>query len=85
MVDPIMYQEDGYVVLETNRGEELLTESELLARLEGIVESLSPLPEDVAKFPTVREKAVYLLHNYCQLSLDENHYIQWYVVRWQKR
>lgn len=85
MADSIMYQQDGYVVLETNKPEELLTESELLDKLQKILNSISEIPEDVAKFDSREAQAKYLLDNYCEFSIDENCYLQWYVVRWEKR
>ncbi len=85
MADSIMYQQDGYVVLETNKPEELLTESELLDKLQKIINSRSEIPEDVAKFASKEEQAKYLLDNYCEFNVDENNYLQWYVVRWEKR
>jgi hypothetical protein len=85
MVDSIMYQQDGYVVLETNQPEQLLTELELLNKLENILTSVTEIPQDVSKFNSKAEQAKYLLENYCEFNLDENHYLQWYVVRWEKR
>ncbi|MBL1211640.1 chlororespiratory reduction protein 7 [Geminocystis sp. GBBB08] len=86
MANSIMYQEDGYVVLETNQPEELLTESELLKKIEVILAtSQSDLPSDIAKFNTRQEQAQYLLHNYCEFNTDDDNYLQWYVVRWEKK
>jgi hypothetical protein len=85
MADSIMYQQDGYVVLETNQPEQLLTELELLNKLENILASVREIPQDVSKFKSKAEQAKYLLENYCEFNLDENHYLQWYVVRWEKR
>ncbi len=84
MADSIMYQEDGYVVLETNQPEQLLTKEELLAKLSQILESTTEIPRDVAKFNSLTEKSEYLLENYCEFNVDENSYLQWYVVRWEK-
>lgn len=84
MADSIMYQQDGYVVLETNKEEELMTESELLSKLESLLASQSDLPPDIAKFSTHSQQAQYLLNNYCEFNLDDDHYLQWYVVRWEK-
>ena len=78
MVDSIMYQEDGYVVLASNQPEELMTTEELLSKLESLLEEATDLPSDINKFRTVTEQAKYLLENYCEFNL------QWYVVRWEK-
>ncbi len=85
MPDSIMYQQDGYVVLETNKPEELLTESELLDKLEQILHSLAEIPQDLQKFTSKETQAKYLLENYCEFNVDENNYLQWYVVRWEKK
>lgn len=85
MADSIMYQEDGYVVLETNQPEELMTESELLKKIEAVLASQSDLPRDIAKFATIQAQAKYLLHNYCEFNADDDNYLQWYVVRWEKK
>lgn len=85
MADSIMYQEDGYVVLETNQPEELMTESELLKKIEAVLANQSDLPRDIAKFETTQAQAKYLLHNYCEFNADDDNYLQWYVVRWEKK
>ena len=85
MVDSIMYQEDGYVVLESNKAEELMTETELLTKLETVLQQATVLPSDITKYTTIAEKARYVLENYCEFNLDENNYLQWYVVRWEKK
>lgn len=84
MVDSIMYQEDGYVVLETNQPEQLLTEKELLDKLETIIANSDDLPSDIVNIPSLSAKAKYLLDNYCEFNLDDDNYLQWYVVRWEK-
>jgi hypothetical protein len=85
MVDSIMYQEDGYVVLASNQPEALMTESELLSKLESVLQQATDLPADIAKYTNIAEQAKYVLENYCELNLDENKYLQWYVVRWEKK
>ncbi|BAQ64896.1 chlororespiratory reduction protein 7 [Geminocystis sp. NIES-3709] len=84
MANSIMYQEDGYVVLETNQEEQLMTESELLTKLETLLTSQSNLPSDITKFTNLSQKAEYVLNNYCEFNVDDDHYLQWYVVRWEK-
>ncbi len=85
MADSIMYQEDGYVVLETNKPEELMTKTDLLNKLSQILSLQKDLPRDVQKYETLEQQAEYLLDNYCEFNVDENNYLQWYVVRWEKR
>ncbi|WPF89386.1 chlororespiratory reduction protein 7 [Cyanobacterium aponinum AL20118] len=85
MVDSIMYQEDGYVVLEPNQPEQLLTEMELLQKLEQVIESCQDIPSDINSIDSLSEKAKYLLENYCEFNIDDDNSLQWYVVRWEKR
>ena len=85
MADSIMYQEDGYVVLESNHPEELMSEGELLTKLETVLQQTEDLPADISKFATVAQQAKYVLENYCEFSSDDDNYLQWYVVRWEKR
>ncbi len=85
MADSIMYQEDGYVVLETNKPEELMTRTDLLKKMSELLKIQTDLPRDVAKYDSPEKRAEYLLDNYCEWSVDENSYLQWYVVRWEKK
>ena len=84
MVDSIMYQEDGYVVLASNQPEELLTKSELLTRLEQILPQVSNLSPDITRITSITEQANYVLDNYCELNTNDDDYLQWYIVRWEK-
>ena len=85
MADSIMYQEDGYVVLENDKPEELMSKTELLDKLQQVVTNATDLPRDVAQHNSIEAKAEYLLENYCEFNPDENSYLQWYVVRWEKK
>lgn len=83
MSSSIMYQEDGYVVLETNKPEQLMTEEELLIKLAGILKTYTDnLPSDFPKIALIEEQAKYLLENYCEFDVGEGQYLQWYVTRW---
>lgn len=85
MASSIMYQEDGYVVLETSKPEQLMTKEELLTKLKQILNVQNDLLfYDLKKFTSIDDKAEYLLDNYCELDLEEGQYLQWYVTRWQK-
>jgi hypothetical protein len=85
MPDSIMYQQDGYVVLETGQPEQLMTEEELSAKLKQVLTLLGEdLPSDLQKFTSLETRAKYLLDNYCELDVGEGQYLQWYVVRWEK-
>ncbi|MEL4897930.1 chlororespiratory reduction protein 7 [Crocosphaera sp. Alani8] len=85
MVDSIMYQEDGFVVLEPDQPEQILTSQELLEKLKGIlVNRQDDLPRELEKFTTVEAQAEYLMENFCDLDVGANGYLQWYVIRLEK-
>lgn len=85
MRDSIMYQEDAYVVLETNQPEQFFTPEELLTKLQGILATRQDeLPRDLQKFSIVAEQAKYLMETSCELDVGAGEYLQWYVVRLEK-
>ena len=85
MPDSIMYQEDGFVVLESDQPEQFLAAEELLAKLKQILQSQpDDLPRELQKFTTVTEQAQYLMENFCDLDIGSGKYLQWYVVRLEK-
>jgi hypothetical protein len=85
MPDPIMYQEDAYVVLETNQPEVFLTAAELLEKLSGIlVQRQDDLPRDLQGIPQVQAQARHLMETSCELDVGPGQYLQWYVVRLEK-
>lgn len=80
-----MYQEDGYVVLEYNQPEQLMTKEELSTKLQQLLkDSPENFPSELTQFTSLEEKTQYLLDNYCELDLGEGKYLQWYVTRWEK-
>ncbi len=85
MPDSIMYQEDGFVVLEADQPEQILTPQELLEKLKGIlVTRQDELPRELQKFTTVEAQAKYLMENFCDLDMGADDYLQWYVIRLEK-
>ncbi|HEY9636977.1 MAG TPA: chlororespiratory reduction protein 7 [Coleofasciculaceae cyanobacterium] len=85
MPDSIMFQEDAFVVLETNQPEQFLTSAELLEKLKAIlVIRQDDLPRDLQKFSSVEEQAQYLMETSCELDVGPGEYLQWYVVRLEK-
>ncbi|WP_071188264.1 chlororespiratory reduction protein 7 [Trichormus sp. NMC-1] len=86
MPNPLMYQQDNFVVLETNQPEQFLTTSELLEKLENILQQLKfeDLPPDVQKFKLLSEQAQYLIDTSCELDIGPGKYFQWYAVRLEK-
>lgn len=84
MADPIMYQEDGYIVLEADLPEQFMTAQELQLKLEQLLASSSEIPRELNKFTSLSEQANYLRNNYFELDIGENKFLQWYVVRLEK-
>ncbi|MBK1988863.1 chlororespiratory reduction protein 7 [Sphaerospermopsis aphanizomenoides BCCUSP55] len=86
MPNPLMYQQDNFVVLETNQPEQFLTVSELLEKLEEVLKQIpfDDLPPDVQKFKLVSEQAQYLVDTSCDLDIGPGKYLQWYAVRLEK-
>ena len=85
MADSIMYQEDGFVVLEPDQEEQIITAQELLEKLTVIlVARQNDLPRELEKFSTVEAQAEYLMENFCDLDMGSDSYLQWYVIRLEK-
>ena len=85
MPDPIMYQEDGYVVLESDRAEQFMTAAELKAKLIDLLllEEVI-IPKELEKFDSTESQAQHLIDNYFELDIGADKYLQWYVVRLEK-
>ncbi|MHC5614687.1 MAG: CRR7 family NDH-1 assembly protein [Nostoc sp.] len=86
MPDSLMYQQDHFVVLETNKSEQFMTPSELLEKLKTTLQKLiiPDLPPDLQKFDTVEAQAQYLIDTSCELDIAPGQYLQWYAVRLEK-
>jgi hypothetical protein len=86
MPHSLMYEEDNFVVLETNEEEQFLTKPELLEKLENTLkkQAFDDLPPDIQKFHSVREQAQYLIETSCELDVGPGQYLQWYAVRLEK-
>jgi Protein CHLORORESPIRATORY REDUCTION 7 len=86
MPNSLMYQQDNFVVLETNQPEQFLTASELLEKLKGVLQQVpeQDLPHDLQPFDTMEAKAKYLLDTSCELDVGPGQYLQWYAVRLEK-
>jgi len=85
MPDPIMYQEDGYVVLETNQSEQFMDAAELKAKLANLLQQSEVIiPRELEQFESPELQAQHLLNNYFELDIGADRYLQWYVVRLEK-
>ena len=80
-----MFNNDAYVVLETDRSEQLLTPTEMFDKLKEIVVKFADeLPGDVVRIADINERVQYLLDTSCELNLTPGEYLQWYAVRLEK-
>lgn len=85
MPDPIMYQEDGYVVLETNQPEQFMDSTELKTKLANLLQQSEVIvPRELEQFESPELQAQHLIDNYFELDIGADKYLQWYVVRLEK-
>lgn len=85
MPNRIMYQEDAYVVLDSEQPEqEILTTEELQEKLRALLPTLETLPYDVERLDSLDAQVQHLIETHCELDLGPNQYLQWYVVRLEK-
>jgi hypothetical protein len=85
MPNSMMYQEDWFVVLESDRPEQFLTPEELLVKLKEVLHTQQDgLPRELEKFSTIEEQARYLRDNFCEFDRGPGQYLQWYVTRLEK-
>lgn len=85
MPDPIMYQEDGYVVLESDQPEQFMNAAELKTKLANLLQQEDVIiPREVEQLESPELQAQHLLDNYFELDISADQYLQWYVVRLEK-
>jgi hypothetical protein len=85
MPDPIMYQEDGYIVLESDQPEQFMNATELKTKLANLLQQSDVvIPRELEKFTSPELQAQHLLDNYFELDVSADQYLQWYVVRLEK-
>lgn len=86
MPDSLMYQQDHFVVLETDQPEQFLTAEELLEKLELVLQTMTgqELPTDLQRFDSVSAQAQYLIDTSCELDVGPGKYLQWYAIRLEK-
>jgi len=85
MPDPIMYQEDGYIVLETNQPEQFMDLAELKAKLVNLLQQSEVIiPRELEQFESPELQAQHLIDNYFELDIGTDQYLQWYVARLEK-
>ncbi|MEM9136484.1 MAG: chlororespiratory reduction protein 7 [Cyanobacteria bacterium P01_F01_bin.42] len=85
MPDSIMYEQDAYVVIESDQPETFLTPDELLLKLKNQLATIQDdLPVDLQDITSVDEQAQVLMDTSCELNLGPDHFLQWYAVRLEK-
>ncbi len=85
MPDPLMYQQETFVVLEPNQPEQFVTPLELLEKLKEILsQRQQDLPRELHKFESIEAQAQHLLDTSCELDLEPGQYLHWYAVRLEK-
>lgn len=85
MADSILFNEEAYVLLETNQEEQILMPEEMLTKIKSILEKYPDhLSSDLAKFPDLDSQAKYVLENYCEWDIGTGKYLQWYAIRLEK-
>jgi hypothetical protein len=85
MPEPIMYQEDGYVVLESDQPEQFMTSAELKTKLTNVLQQPEVIiPRELEQFESPELQAQHLLDHYFELDISADRYLQWYVVRLEK-
>ncbi|MEL7079282.1 MAG: chlororespiratory reduction protein 7 [Cyanobacteria bacterium J06648_1] len=85
MPDPIMYQEDGFVVLESDQPEQFMNAAELKTKLADLLQQEDVIiPRELEQFESPELQAQHLLDNYFELDVSGDRYLQWYVVRLEK-
>lgn len=85
MVDSFLYQDDVFIVLETDQSEKIFTSLELLEKLKKILLTRRDnLPRELNKFTSVDEQAEFLKNNFCELDIGYDNYLQWYAIRLEK-
>ncbi|MCY7321596.1 MAG: chlororespiratory reduction protein 7 [Phormidesmis sp. CAN_BIN36] len=85
MPDSLMYQEDHFVVLETNQPEQFLTAAEMLEKLRSVLsQHQDNLPRDLQSVRSIDQQAKQLLDTACELEVGAGEYLQWYAVRLEK-
>lgn len=85
MPDSLMYDEEMFVVLETNQPEQFVTATELLEKLKLLLaKQQHHLPRDLENISTIEAQAKRLLDTTCELDVGSGQFFQWYAVRLDK-
>ncbi|MGD1902564.1 MAG: chlororespiratory reduction protein 7 [Geitlerinemataceae cyanobacterium] len=85
-LDTRLYSEEYFVVLAAGEPEEILTASELAAKLSATLEADSELdlPRAVRELEATSDRVRLLIDTTCELTFDDGGFLQWYAVRLEK-
>jgi len=81
MSDPLIREQEHYVVLEPGRGEQMLSAADTQAWLEAVLARLEALPADLAELADGPARARRLLETACELELEPGMTVQWFAIR----
>ncbi|MGG6297329.1 chlororespiratory reduction protein 7 [Leptolyngbya sp. AN02str] len=85
MPNPIMFQEDAFVVLESNQPEQILSAEELVQKLIHTLNTMEhERPPELETIAQVEAQAQFLMETTCELNTGPGCYLQWYAVRLEK-
>jgi REP element-mobilizing transposase RayT len=80
-----MYDEEYFVVLETNQPEQILTVAELIEKLRSLLSTRqNDLPADLQKISSIDDQVRYLIDTSCEIDMAPGEYLQWYAIRLEK-
>lgn len=80
-----LYDEEHFVVLETNQPEVILTAAELSEKLRSLLAARqADLPADVKQAGEIDDQVRYLIDTTCELAMAPGEYLQWYAIRLEK-
>ena len=81
MSDPLIRENDFYVILEPGKEENILNSPDTLSWLESWLNKIEFLPKDLEAIPSKKEAAEYLLDTACALEVSKGTTIQWFAIR----
>ncbi len=81
MSNPLIRDDENFVVMEPSKEEQFLTAEETLTWLENWLDQMEELPEDIRNIPSKKESAQRLLDTACDLEIKPGFKLQWFAVR----
>ncbi|WP_036916408.1 MULTISPECIES: chlororespiratory reduction protein 7 [unclassified Prochlorococcus] len=81
MSNPLIRDNENYVVMEPNKDEQYLTSEETLKWLENWLNKLEAIPKDLLNEASKQEAAKRLLDTACDLEIKPGFTVQWFAIR----